>query len=121
DRSRNRAPDGNPGAIYRVRVDNTHPLAFGFGDDSFVLRQGTRPPEVMTGSGNWNVGFIQEDGRVSGHTGYRAESRIEGSLAFGVQSDGSGEWVFLPDNPLFRGFWQSGLQLFANAVFMARQ
>jgi len=121
DRSRNRAPDGNPGAIYRVRVDNTHPLAFGFGDDSFVLRQGTRPPEVMTGSGNWNVGLIQEDGRVSGHTGYRAESRIEGSLAFGVQSDGSGEWVFLPDNPLFRGFWQSGLQLFANAVFMARQ
>jgi len=38
-----------------------------------------------------------------------------------VQSDGSGDWVFLMDNPLFRGFWQSGLHLFANAVFMAGQ
>lgn len=121
DRSRDRAPDSNPGAVYRVDVDNTHPLAFGFGEESFVLRQGTRHPAIMTGSGNWNVGIIQEDGRVSGHTGYRAESLLEGSLAFGVQSDGAGEWVFLPDNPLFRGFWQSGLHLFANAVFMARQ
>ena len=121
DRSRDRAPDGNPGAVYRVKVDNTHPLAFGFGDTSFVLRRGARHPAIMTGSGNWNVGIIQKDGRVSGHTGYRAEPLVEGSLAFGVQSEGSGEWVFLPDDPLFRGFWQSGLQLFANAVFMARQ
>jgi len=121
DRSRDRAPDSNPGAVYRVQVDNTHPLGFGFGGESFVLRQGSRHPAIMTGSGNWNVGIIQEDGRVSGHTGYRAEPLVEGSLAFGVQSEGSGEWIFLPDNPLFRGFWQSGLHLFANAVFMARQ
>jgi hypothetical protein len=121
DRSRERSPDSSPGAVYRVRVDNTHPLAFGFGDTSFVLRKSSRHLAIMTGSGNWNVGIIQEDGRVSGHTGYRAERLVEGSLAFGVQSEGSGEWVFLPDNPLFRGFWQSGLQLFANAVFMARQ
>jgi len=121
DRSRDRAPDSNPGAVYRVQVDASHPLAFGFGEETFVLRDRSDHPELMTAGGSWNVGIIQEDGRVSGHTGYRAEERLEGSLAFGVQSDGSGEWVFLMDNPLFRGFWQSGLQLFANAVFMAGQ
>jgi len=121
DRNRARAPESNPGAVYRVDVDATHPLAFGFGQQTFVLRDRSDHPALMTADGSWNVGVIQEEGRVSGHTGYRAEERLEGSLAFGVQSDGSGEWVFLMDNPLFRGFWQSGLQLFANAVFMAGQ
>lgn len=121
DRSRDRAPDNNPGAIFRVEVDETHPLAFGFGDETFVLRSRSDHPLLMTRSGDWNVGVVQEEGRVSGHTGYRAEDRLEGSLAFGVQSDGSGEWVYLMDNPLFRGFWQSGMLLFANAVFMAGQ
>ncbi len=121
DRNRDRAPDSNPGAVYRVDVDETHPLAFGFSQETFVLRDGSDHPAIMTDEGSWNVGIIQTDGRVSGHTGYRAEERLEGSLAFGVQSDGAGEWVFLMDNPLFRGFWQSGLQLFANAVFMAGQ
>ena len=121
DRSRDRAPDSNPGAVYRIEVDDSHPLAFGFSDNTFMLRSRSDHPQLMTGSGDWNVGVVLEDGRVSGHTGYRAEERLEGSLAFGVQSDGSGEWVYLMDNPLFRGFWQSGLQLFANAVFMAGQ
>ncbi len=121
DRNRDRAPLSNPGAVYRVDVDDSHPLAFGFGEETFVLRSRSDRPAMMMGGGDWNVGVIQEDGRVSGHTGYRAEQRLEGSLAFGVQSDGSGEWVYLLDNPLFRGFWQSGLHLFANAVFMAGQ
>ena len=121
DRSRDRSPDSNPGAIYRVQVDETHPLGFGFGKETFVLRRRSDSPALMTGSGDWNVGIIQQDGRMSGHTGYRAEERIEGSLAFGVQSMGRGELIFLMDDPLFRGFWKSGHMLFANAVFMAGQ
>ena len=75
----------------------------------------------MTGNGDWNVGVVAEDGRMSGHTGFRAKERIEGSLAFGVQGMGRGEIVYLLDNPLIRGFWVSGHLLFANAVFMAGQ
>lgn len=120
-RNRDRSPDSNPGAIYRVQVDETHPLGFGFREETFVLRRRSDAPALMTGSGEWNVGIIQKDGRMSGHTGYRAEERIEGSLAFGVQSMGRGELVFLLDNPLYRGFWKSGHMLFANAVFMAGQ
>ena len=95
------------------------PLAFGFSDETFILRSRSDHPEIMKGSGNWNVGIVQDDGRMSGHTGYRAEERIEGSLAFGVQSVGRGEIVFLLDNILFRGFWRSGRMLMANAIFMA--
>ena len=121
NRNRDRAPDSNPGAIYRVHVDTSHPLGFGFAEDTFVLRRRDDGPKPLTNSGSWNVGLIEEDGRMSGHTGYRAETRIEGSLAFGVESVGRGEVVYLLDNPLFRGFSPSGRMLFANAVFMAGQ
>ena len=121
DRERNGAPEDNPGAIYRVKVDDTHPLGFGLAEETFVLRRRGDEPALMTGNGDWNVGVIEEDGRMSGHTGFKAEERIEGSLAFGVQGMGRGEIVYLLDNPLIRGFWVSGQLLFANAVFMAGQ
>ncbi len=121
DRGRDRAPTSNPGAIYRVSVDTSHPLGFGFSKNSFVLRSRGDHPSVMTGTGDWNVGIVEEDGRVSGHTGYKAEERTEGSLAFGVQSMGRGSVVYLMDNPLYRGFWRSGRMLFANALFMVGQ
>lgn len=121
DRNRDRATTTNPGAIYRVQVDNSHPLGFGFDDESFVLRSRSDHPAIMTEDNNWNVGVIEEDARVSGHTGFKAEQRIEGSLAFGVQRMGRGSVVYLLDNPLYRGFWYSGRMLFANAVFMVGQ
>jgi len=121
DRYRDRAPGSNPGAIYRVQVDNSHPLGFGFGEHSFVLRSRSDHPAILKGDSEWNVGVIQENGRVSGHTGYKAEERIEGSLAFGTQSMGRGTVTYILDNPLYRGFWTSGRLLFANAVFLAGQ
>jgi hypothetical protein len=121
DRSRDRAPGSNPGAIYRVQVDNSHPLGFGFGDQTFVLRSRSDEPALMEGGSDWNVGVIEEGGRVSGHTGYKAEKRIEGSLAFGTQGMGRGSVTYILDNPLYRGFWTSGRLLFANAVFLVGQ
>lgn len=121
DRSRDRAPSDNPGAIYRVQVDNSHPLGFGFGNESFVLRSRSDHPAVLQGGSDWNVGVVEKNGRVSGHTGYVAEKRIEESLAFGVQSMGRGSVVYMLDNPLYRGFWVSGQLLFANAVFLVGQ
>jgi hypothetical protein len=121
ERERDAAPEDNPGAIFRVRVDASHPLGFGLAEETFVLRRRSDEPAVMGGEEDWNVGIIEEDGRMSGHTGFRAEDRIEGSLAFGVQGMGRGEIVYLLDNPLVRGFWVSGQLLFANAVFMAGQ
>jgi hypothetical protein len=38
-----------------------------------------------------------------------------------VQDVGRGAVVYLVDNPLFRGFWQSGKRLFSNAVFLVGQ
>jgi hypothetical protein len=58
---------------------------------------------------------------MSGFAGQLAKQNLEGSLSFGVQSVGSGEVIYMVDNPLFRGFWEDGKLLFANALFFVGQ
>jgi len=121
ERDRDRQTERNQGAIYKVSVDNTHPLAFGFKKESFVLKQGTTAPAYLGGSGSWNIGILKKESLVSGQVGFEVIDKIEESLAFGVQEMGSGTIVYLIDNPLFRGFWYSGQLLMANAVFLVGQ
>jgi hypothetical protein len=39
-------------------------------------------------------------------------------LLFGVQPMGNGSVVYLSTNVMFRLFWESGKQVFMNAVFL---
>ncbi len=121
NRRRDRVTRGIAGAIYRVSVDNTHPLAFGFDDISFSLKLRTSAPAYMKGTSAWNVGVLKKGSLVAGQVGYEAAPKIEGSLAYGVQNLGAGTIVYLVDDPLFRGFWYSGRLLVGNAVFMVGQ
>lgn len=116
DREREGISGQVPGSIYRVHVDNTHPLGFGYGDTYFALKLSDDAYTFM--QDGWNVGVVREDGPVSGFTGYKVRQKLEDTLAFGVQEMGRGEVVYLVDNPLFRGFWYNGKLLFGNAVFM---
>ncbi|MEQ8925592.1 MAG: zinc carboxypeptidase, partial [Fulvivirga sp.] len=105
------------GAIFKIELDNTHPLAYGYDKYYYSLKtSSTRWSYLENGS---NVGVINEESKpVSGFAGSKAISKLDNSLVFGVQSKGSGEVVYLVDNPLFRGFWENGKLLFSNAVFM---
>jgi hypothetical protein len=96
-------------------MDNTHPLAFGYGEHYFSLKSDESAYYYLdTGV---NVGTSQEDAHISGFAGYIAKEQLEHSLSFGVQEHGSGQVVYLVDNPLFRGFWENGKLIVANAVF----
>jgi len=121
ERRRDRVTRSNNGSIYRATIDNSHPLAFGFGKESFVLKRGSSSPAYMGGSGVWNVGVLKEHSLVSGQVGYEAKKKIKESLAFGVQDMGRGSIVYIVDDPLFRGFWYSGRLLMGNAVFLVGQ
>ncbi len=117
DRSRERARTAIPGAIFKIQIDNSHPLGFGFASDSFILKRGTNSVPYMDGSNDWNVGVIRKKALVSGQVGHKAFEKVDRTLAFGVQNMGSGRIVYLIDDPLFRGFWYSGRMLMGNAIF----
>ena len=110
----------NPGSIFRVKLDVSHPLAFGYKEDYFSLKtDNVGYSFLQTG---WNVGTIRKrEALVSGFVGRNAQKYLTESLVFGVEERGRGQIVYLVDNPLFRAFWQNGKLLFSNAVFMVGQ
>lgn len=108
------------GAIYKVTLDRSHPLAFGLRDAYYTLK--TNELRFAYLAEGWNVGVIKGKAKpIQGFAGYRANRKIDNSLVFGVEQKGQGEVVYLVDNPLFRCFWENGKLVFANAVFMVGQ
>lgn len=105
-----------PGAIYKVDLDNTHPLGFGFPRYYHTLKLDDRVYQYL--SSGWNVGVLKKDNYVTGFVGAQAKKKLVDGLLFGVQEMGNGSVVYLADDPLFRGFWENGKLLFSNAVFM---
>lgn len=115
DRIRERASSRVPGSIFKITLDNSHPLAYGYGETYYsIKRNDTAYNYLDTG---WNVGTARENAHMSGFAGHVAIQKLENTLAFGVQPYGSGQVVYFIDNPLFRGFWENGKLLIANAVF----
>ncbi|MEM7109011.1 MAG: M14 family metallopeptidase [Bacteroidota bacterium] len=105
------------GAIFKVSLDNSNPLGYGYGTAYHSLKTGSQRFAYL--DGGQNVGVLQGNAEpVSGFAGFKALDKLENSLVFGVQRKGSGEVVYMVDNPLFRAFWENGKLLFSNAVFI---
>ncbi len=113
---RERMKQAITGAIFKTRVDPTHPLAFGYGDSYFSLKLGNDSFEYLeTGT----VAYIENNFKpVAGFAGSEAQKTMAASLVFGVEKHGRGQVVYMVDNPLFRGFWENGKLFFVNALFM---
>jgi hypothetical protein len=109
-----------PGSIYKVEMDNTHPLAFGYPKYYYTLKQDDAMYEFIK-SGGWNVGVIKKENQVSGFVGAKLKDRLKDGLLFGVQDMGSGAVVYLADDILFRSFWENGKLMLCNAVFLVGQ
>ncbi|HEY5773403.1 MAG TPA: zinc carboxypeptidase, partial [Chitinophagaceae bacterium] len=120
ERERESLRSNNPGSIFKVQLDNTHPLAFGYPIFYYTLKQDDAVYEFIK-SGGWNVGVLKKDSQVSGFVGSELKAKLNDALVFGVQDMGSGKIVYLADNLMFRNFWENGKLMFCNAVFMVGQ
>jgi len=116
-RLKNYVRSENPGSVFEVTLDVTHPLAFGYDSRYYSLKIASSRFSFL--NNGWNVGYLKEsDGPASGFSGSRAKEKLANSLVFGVEEKGAGRVVYFVDNPLFRGFWESGKLMFGNAVFV---
>lgn len=120
NRERDAIPGTTPGSVYRVELDNTHPLAFGYPAYYYTLKQDGKLYEFLKDNG-WNVGVIKKEKKLSGFVGANLQPKLEDGLVIGVQEIGRGQVVYFADDVLFRSFWENGKQLFANAVFLVGQ
>lgn len=104
------------GAILKVELDPTHPLAFSIGETLPTFRTNSTFYDV--GSSTVAVGRYAEDPLLSG---YMSDARLEsaaGSVAVAVTRKGKGAVIVVLDEPVFRGFWQGSSRLLANAVLL---
>lgn len=119
EREREPVADITAGSIYKVELDNTHPLAFGYPGYYYTLKLDDNIYEFM--KDGWNVGIVRKDDPVEGFVGYKLKPRLKDGLLFGVQDVGRGTITYFADNILFRDFWQNGKLMFCNAVFFVGQ
>jgi len=119
DRDRDAISGTTPGSIWKVNLDNTHPLAFGYPDYYYTLKLDDNIYEFM--KEGWNVGVIKKENQVAGFVGAGLQSKLKDGLLFGVKNMGSGSITYLADNPMFRSFWENGKLMFCNAVFLVGQ
>ena len=92
-------------------------MAYGYSDTYFTLKLGAEAYEHLDSG---SVVYLEGDKSmpVAGFAGSEAQKKITNTLVFGVENHGSGQVIYMVDNPLFRGFWENGKLLFANALFM---
>ncbi|MDZ7689606.1 MAG: hypothetical protein U5K69_00295 [Balneolaceae bacterium] len=118
-RQRKQISDFNSGSIFKVTMDPTHPLGYGYNNNYFSLKLDSDAFAYL--EDGWNVGVAKENAHVSGFIGNNAKQKLEDTLVFGAEQMGQGSVIYMIDNPLFRGFWHSGKLLFGNAIFMVGQ
>jgi hypothetical protein len=106
-----------PGAVFKAKVDNTHPLGFGLGDTYFTLKTDSDSYEHLTSAAN--VIYLEDELIHYGFAGAKALEKQKNSVLFAVENKGRGSMIYMVDNPLFRSFWENGKFVFCNALFFA--
>ena len=116
DLNRNRIQNYLSGAIFKVNLDNTHPLAFGYPNEYYSLKTSTSTYENL--NRGYNVGKINEDDDSTiGFVGDNIKDKFKNSLVFGHERLGRGNMIYFTDNIMFRSFWENGKLFLVNSIF----
>ena len=116
DLNRNSIQNYLSGAIFKVDIDNTHPLAFGYQNEYYSLKTTTSTYENL--ERGYNVGKINEDENSTiGFVGDNIKDKFKNSLVFGHEKIGRGNIIYFTDNIMFRSFWENGKLFMVNSVF----
>jgi hypothetical protein len=117
DYEQERAVEYLSGAIFEVELDPTHPIAFGYREESQpVFRNSTL---ILTPSDNPYEVVARYPGEplLSGYVSPGNLAEIAGSDAVIATRLGAGTVVRIADNPNFRGFWYGTSKLYLNPIF----
>ncbi|WP_373512083.1 M14 metallopeptidase family protein [Persicitalea sp.] len=109
------------GAIFQVKLDLTHPLAYGYKEPTLnVFRDHNN--FVQSIKDPYGAPAIYTDRPlVSGYMSTQNEKLIRNSPAIVCNNLGSGKVIALLDNPNFRAFWYGTNKVFLNALFFGSQ
>jgi len=103
------------GAIFKTKVDTTHPVGYGYDSNYYGLKLNSNAYELLP-SGNL-ASFEADTTPVAGFAGSNTLEPLSKSLFIGAENHGRGNVIYFTDNPVFRGFWYGAKRFVANAIF----
>jgi len=104
------------GAIVSALVDNTHPIAYGYGGEMPLFRRGTTLLKVSENPFTTAVRYT-ENPLLNGYIGTERLAEMSNQPAVIAQRHGKGLIVRFANDPLFRGFWRGTERLWVNALY----
>ena len=106
------------GSILKADLDLTHPLAFGYRDQSIPVYKNNNVFINKSKSHYSSVALYSKDPHIDGYVSKNnLENNVKDSASLIVSGAGSGRVVLFADNPNFRGTWYGTNKLFLNAIF----
>ncbi len=107
------------GAIFKVDLDVTHPLAFGYRDASIPVYKNNTVWLAPSKNEYATVAKYAKNPHIDGFiTKKNMEENLKPSASLIVSRLGQGRVVLFADNPNFRGSWYGTNRLFLNALFL---
>ena len=105
------------GSIFRVDLDTTHPIGFGFTNRKIaVYRNGLTL--LQPGANPYStVAQYTADPLIGGYVHSTNLTKIKSSASVLVGTEGRGRVIMFSDDPNFRGTWYGTNKLFLNALF----
>jgi len=106
------------GSIFRVNIDPSHPLFYGYSRSQMpVFRNTGTMLEPPSNPFAMPMQYDQANPLMSGYISDQNKERIKGTAGIVVGGIGSGRVIMYTDNPAFRAFWFGTNKLLANSIF----
>ncbi len=108
------------GAIFKAKLDRSHPINFGYKNETIALFRNTRlfiKPDIK--SYNNPIKYTSKP-LISGYISKKNLDQLKKTIPFKVSNLGKGKVILFTDNTNFRGFWYGTNKLLMNAVFFSK-
>jgi len=108
------------GAIFQSEIDLSHPLTFGYSDDSLPLFRNSTLIMEQAKKPFLTVAKYSAEPLLSGYTDRNLVNKIANNPAIVAHNYGRGRVIATTDNLTFRGYWHGSAKLLANSLFFAK-
>ena len=109
------------GAIFETKLARSHPIAFGYKNNSLPLfRNSTLFVPADKNSYNNPIQYTKNP-LMSGYISKKNLEELSGTVPFKVNGKGRGQIIYFTDNTNFRAFWYGTNKLLMNAIFFGDQ
>lgn len=107
------------GAVFKAKLDNSHPLAFGLSGQTLPMFRNSDLVMKAPDKPFLTVAQYQSKPLVAGYTSPELQKLIANSAAMVAHSYGRGAVIAFTDDLNFRGYWQGTNRLLSNSIFLS--